>query len=92
MIQLFKRKMLVILRQEMNRIKKQDQMQFEKKIEWAYKQANTLWVQAKCRTFNYDSFVMLTNRLKTVRRETIWKTFTDCIHNKTKQSTQNCRK
>ena len=32
MIQLFKRKMLVILRQEMNRIKKQDQMQFVKKL------------------------------------------------------------
>ena len=32
MIQLFKRKMLVILRQEMNRIKKQNQMQFEKKL------------------------------------------------------------
>ena len=32
MIQLFKRNMLAILRQEMNRIKKQDQMQFEKKL------------------------------------------------------------
>ena len=32
MIQLFKRKVLVILRQEMNRIKKQDQMQFVKKL------------------------------------------------------------
>ena len=38
--------------------------------------------------FNCDSFVMLTNRLKTVRRKTIWKTFTDCIHNNTKQSNQ----
>ena len=30
MIQLIKRKVLAILRQEVNRIKKQDQMQFEK--------------------------------------------------------------